>query len=102
MMQAYPVLFLVLPPRGAHLVKSHRELRKRLGECSHLLWRRMQLYAYRSVHREGIPSLLCFDNKQTVKIKKVRAALPPLAEAEEYSRRIIHGFVENHVGGTEL
>ena len=90
-MQASPVLFLVLPPRGTHLIKSNGELGKRLGECSRLLWGRMQLYSYRSVHREDIPSLLGFDNKQAVNGKKGRAALPPLAEAEGYPRRIIYG-----------
>src|SRR5258708_26690853 len=65
-MQPHTILFVVFPTISAHLIACRSPLAQRLSKGVRLLWRRMQLYFYGSVHTIMIPYMSCFCNKQAV------------------------------------
>jgi len=59
-MQAYTILLMLLPAIGTNLIERFGKLSKRLLQGYRLLWRGVQLDAYRSIHAKSVPYMSTF------------------------------------------
>ncbi len=78
MMQAYAILFMMLPAIRADCVERIGELSKRLLQGYSLLWRGMQLYSHRSVHTNTLPYMSRYSQTSS---RKERGAFLPQPES---------------------